>query len=167
MGDSYVEVLVERERNTTYFIQKIVMYVLCAIFILAALSTGLTLFFIVGIGLGVIGAFVVPNPDYEFEYLLVNKEFSVDKIIAKSKRKTLASYDLNKMEFMCPLGSHQLDSYKNKKVTVKNFSSDKEGAVPYVIVYHDENGDQLIYVEADPKLLTAIKNVLPRKVLEF
>ena len=168
MGDSYVEVLVERDRNMTYFYERIVMYVLCALLILGALAMGLSILFLAGVVAGVVGACVIPNPDYEFEYLFINKELSVDKIIAKSKRKTLASYDMEKMELMCPLTSHELDSYKNRKnIIVKNFSSGKEGVTPYVIVYHDDKGDQLVYVEPDEQFLKAVKSVFPRKVLEF
>ena len=93
MGDSYIEVLIERDKNKTYFLGKIASYVVAIILFLLALSTGFSPFLIGGIVLGVVGIFVVPNPDYEFEYLLLNKELSVDKIIAKSKRKSLASYD--------------------------------------------------------------------------
>ena len=167
MGDSYIEVLIERDRNKTYFLEKIVSYVVAIILFLLALSTGFSPFLIGGIVLGVVGIFVVPNPDYEFEYLLLNKELSVDKIIAKSKRKSLASYDLNKMEIMCPLNSHELDRYRNNNTKVKNFSSDKEGITPYVIVYHGESGDELVYVEPDERFISAVKNLFPRKVLEY
>lgn len=93
MGDSYIEVLIERDRNKTYFLEKIVSYVLAIMLFFLTFITGSTLFLIGGIALGIVGIFVIPNPDYEFEYLLLNKELSVDKIIAKSKRKSLASYD--------------------------------------------------------------------------
>lgn len=166
MGDSYVEVLVERDRNNTFFLLKIVMYVLCGISIVLSLGAGSILFF-VGVALGVIGAFAVPNPDYEFEYLFLGKELSIDKIIAKSKRKTVGNFDLNKMEIMCPVNSHELDSYKNRKVAVKDFSSGKEGSNPYAIAYRDEKGECLIYVEADEAFLTAVKNVFPRKVVNY
>ena len=167
MGDSYVEVLVERERNTGYFIEKIVLYVLCAIFIVISLGAGATAFLVIGIALGVIGVFVIPNPDYEFEYLLIGKELSIDKIVAKTSRKTAANYDLNKMEIMCPFTSHELDSYKNKKVPVKDFSSGKADSTPYAIVYRDEKGEQIICVEPNDEFIAAIKSVLPRKVVEY
>ena len=76
-------------------------------------------------------------------------------------------YDLNKMEIMCPLNSHELDRYRNNNTKVKNFSSDKEGITPYVIVYHGENGDELVYVEPDERFISAVKNLFPRKVLEY
>lgn len=166
MGDSYVECLVDREKNISYFILRIVMYVACALCVLLALA-GIPIMFILGVALGVIGAFVVPNPDYEYEYLYIGKELSIDKIIAKSKRKTVGSYDLNKMEFMCPLSSHELDSYKNKKTPVKDYSSAKKDANPYVIVYRDDRQECLIYFEPNSELLAAIKSVMPRKVIEY
>ncbi|MDO4187630.1 MAG: DUF6106 family protein [Lachnospiraceae bacterium] len=167
MGDSYVESLVERERNSFYALLKNVSYAVCGICVLVAILTGIPLLFLVAVAVGIIGVFVVPNPDYEFEYLFIGKELSIDKIIAKSNRKTLGSYDLDKMEFMCPLTSHELDSYKSKNTPVRDYSSRKEGVVPYVLVYKDGNQEILVYLEPDPALISAIKTVMPRKVMEY
>ena len=167
MGDSYVEILVERDKNSFYALLKYVCYALCGLLIVVSILTGLSLLLIVGVAVGIIGVFVVPNPEYEFEYLFIGKELSIDKIIAKSKRKSVATYDLNKMELMCPLNSHELDSYKSKNTPVKNFSSGKEGVIPYVIVYKDERAEILVYVEPDAQLISAVKSVSPRKVVEY
>ena len=166
MGDSYVEVLVERDRNTSYAALKVIMFVLCGICILASLVVSSVLFF-VGVALGIIGAFVVPHPDYEYEYLLLNKELSIDKIIDKSKRKKVAEYDLNNMEIMCPASSHELDSYKNKNTPSKDFSSGRADSKPYVIVYHESKGDELVYIEPDDEMMKVIKTLCPRKVVEY
>jgi len=166
VGDSYVEVLVERERNATYFALRIVMYVLAGVCLVLALG-GMTLLAIAGIAFGILGYFVCPAPDIEYEYLYLGKELTVDRIIAKSKRKNVGTYDLNKMEVMCPLNSHELDSYKSRKIPVKDFSSNKPDAKTYVIVYHDEKEELMIYVEGAPELINAVKNTMPRKVIEY
>lgn len=166
MGDSYVECLVKRDRNMGFYVLRMVMYVLCALCILLALS-GITILAIVGIALGVIGAFVLPSPDIEFEYLYINKELSVDRIIEKSKRKAAGSFDLNKMEVMCPYTSHELDSYKNKKTPVKDFSSAKADVTPYAIVIRDEGEETIVLIEPNDELKQAIKTVFPRKVVEY
>ena len=166
MGDSYVEVLVEREKNTTYAVLKIVMYVCAALCIFLALG-GALLLFLVGVALGAIGVFVIPSADYEYEYLLINKDFSVDRIDGKTKRKTVASYDLNNMEMLCPYTSHELDSYKNKKTPIKDFSSSDDTVTPYVIVYHGDKGDELVAIEPDEELIKAIRTMFPRKVVQY
>lgn len=165
MGDLYVECLVSRDRDNKIFIERTAMYVLGGAFCLASFVTT-SIFLIVGIVLIVLG-YALFNPDYEYEYLLLNKELTIDKIIAKQKRKTVAEYDLSKMEVMCPINSHELDSYKARKVSMKNFDSGKADAKPYVIVLKDENGDQLICIEPNEELMKTIKTVCPRKVVEY
>ena len=88
MGDSYIEVLIERDRNKTYFLEKIVSYVLAIMLFFLTFITGSTLFLIGGTLLGIVGIFVIPNPDYEFEYLLLNKELSVDNHCKKQEKIT-------------------------------------------------------------------------------
>jgi len=166
VGDSYVEILVERERNTAYFALRIVMYVLCGICIVLAMG-GMPILFVAAIVIGLVGYFVCPAPDVEFEYLYLGKELTVDKIIAKSKRKNAGTYDLNKMEVMCPLNSHELDSYKSRNIPVKDYSSKKPDSKTYVIVYHDEQEELMIYVDGAAELINAVKNTMPRKVVEY
>lgn len=166
MGDSYVEVLVGREKNTAFAVLRIIMYVLCGICVVLAMG-GMPVLLLVGIAIGAIGYFVCPAPDIEYEYLYMGKELTVDKIISKSKRKNVGTFDLNKMEVMCPVNSHELDSYKNKKLPVKDFSSNKPDSKPYVIAYHDEKEEFLIYVEPVAEFVQAVKSTMPRKVVEY
>jgi len=166
MGDSYVEILVEREKNNAMQAVKTLMYVLCGICVV--LSFGISpMLLIVGIALGLVGYFAVPAADIEYEYLYLGKELSIDKIISKSKRKNMGEFDLNKMEVMCPVNSHELDSYKSRNIAVKDYSSGKPDSRPYAIVYHDEKEELLIYVKAAPELIQAVKNTMPRKVVEY
>lgn len=167
MVDSYVECLVNRRRNTGALIIKAAVYVLCGICLLFSLLTGGTLFFIIGLALAGVGYFACPSPDIEFEYLYMDRELTIDKIMAKSKRKRAAVYDLNKMEKMCPMNSHELDSYKNRKITVKDFSSGMDVNKVYAIVYKSEQEEALVLIEPNSELLNAIKNTCPRKVIEY
>jgi len=166
MGDSYIECLVSRDKNIGYMVLRTAVYILAAICILLSFI-GYTFLIIVGVILFLVGAFVCPDPEIEYEYLLIGKELSIDKIIAKSKRKKAAEYDLNKMEIMCPLNSHELDRYKSKNTPMKDFSSANKDSIPYVIVYHDEKGDTLVCVEALQEFISAVKSVMPRKVVEY
>lgn len=165
MGDSYVECLVSRDRDDKYYYGKIAMFVLGGACILGAFVT-ISLLFVIGIVLIVIGV-IIPNPDYEYEYLFIGKELSIDKIIAKQKRKTVANYDLSKLEIMCPINSHELDRYKANNTSIKKYDSGKADSRPYVIVYRDEKGEILFSIEPNAELLKAIKTVCPRKVVEY
>ena len=54
--------------------------------------------------------------DLEYEYLYLDKELSVDKIMAKSKRKRVGTYSLDRMEVFAPVYSYHLDNFKNRQV---------------------------------------------------
>lgn len=167
MVDSYVECLVSVKKNVPAQILKIFVYTLCGICLLGALMLGVTVLFIAGIAFAAIGYFLCPPSEIEYEYFYMDKELSVDKIIAKQKRKKVTSFDITKMEKMCPLNSHELDAYKNRKITIKDFSSKEQNSKPYVIVYRDTQEEMLIYIEPNQELITAIKNQFPRKVIEY
>ena len=59
-----------------------------------------------GIVLAVVTFFLFPRFDLEYEYLYVNGDIDVDKIMSKQKRKHCASYSLENLEVMAPTGSH-------------------------------------------------------------
>ena len=55
-----------------------------------------------GIVLAVVTFFLFPRFDLEYEYLYVNGDIDVDKIMSKQKRKHCASYSLENLEVMAP-----------------------------------------------------------------
>ena len=63
---------------------------------------------IVFVGLIVLCYFKLPSFDLEFEYLYVNGELDVDKIMSKTKRKRVARIDMDKVELIAPLKSLSL-----------------------------------------------------------
>ena len=87
----------------------------------------------------------------------------MDKVLAKSKRKRVATYSVDRMEILAPIKSHQLDNYKNRNVKEKDFSIGEvcQPDLRYAMYY--EGGEKLILSPSEA-LVKAIKNVAPRKV---
>lgn len=166
MGDYCVECLVSRDKNMLHYALRMTMYVLAGVCALLAII-GIAVALVGTVVFAALGAFVCPDPEIEFEYLFLGREISVDKIIAKSKRKTVGTYDIDKIEFVCPINSHQLDNYKSRKVPVTDYSSCKPEARIYAIAYRGENGDALLYIEPNDELFAAMKGVMPRKISEY
>ena len=50
--------------------------------------------------MGVVDYFKLPSLDLEYEYLYVNGELDIDKIMSKQKRKRVGSYDMKKVEIV-------------------------------------------------------------------
>ncbi len=165
MNDTYVEVMVARKKNPFLGAARIILYALALICFLLSLKSGLFL-----IGTAVFAAlafFYLPTLDIEYEYLYIDKEISIDKIMSKEKRKHVYTVDLNKMDVIAPANSHELDSHKARGAKVYDYTSGNEDVKVYSIVYAAGNeGTVLVNIEPNEEMLRAIKNVFPRKVLD-
>ena len=107
--------------------------------------------------------FVYLNASIEYEYLYVDKEISIDKVLAKSRRKKAGSYSLEQMEIFAPLNSHRLDSYRNRQLKTQDYSSGiaAQPEKRYMMIW---NGDTKIILEPNAEMVKAIQSVAPRKV---
>lgn len=163
MSESYVECMVARKTPAIYQFLKYLLIMLCAVVAIASFLYGNIVMFIIAIALGVGAYFVITYTDIEYEYLYLDKEITVDKVMHKAKRKRVATYEIEKMEIMAPFHSYQLDSYKNRTAKVVDYSSRVENQpdTRYVFFY---NGSDKIIFEPNMEMVRAIKNVAPRKV---
>lgn len=167
MNEAYVEHMVARKQNPLAKVLKGAAIVLAVILCAFGFITMNFLYLIPAVILGIVVYFFIPRLDLEFEYLYLDKEITIDKIFSKENRKRAMVVDLNKMEFMALYTSHELDSYKSRKVPIKDFSSGEADAKPYAIVYHDASGDELILIEPNDEMLKLIRQVFPRKVMDY
>ena len=164
MSDLYSELLVTRKPSGSDSVLRIGAYVLTGLAVIAGLIVH-PLILILAVVLGVVDYFLIPRLSLEFEYLHVNDELDIDKIFSKSKRKKAASIDLNKMEVLAPLGSHQLDSYQNAKTI--DFSANDSENKPYAMIVADEKEQKKYLVQLDQRIFDNIKRRFPRKVFEY
>ncbi len=165
MNDTYVEYMVRRKPNPLLLPIKVLIYFIAFIGIIFGLS-GAYILLIPGIAAIALIFIWLPNMNLEFEYLYLDKELSVDKIMNKQKRKRVATIDLSKMDFMCPFNSHELDSYKARNAKCVDYTSKSDNARVYVIVYHEDNEEKLVSFEPNDEIVKIIKTVCPRKVLD-
>ena len=162
MSESYVEILVKKEKTMVDSLLRGVAIALTVITLLLGL-TGNLIILAAGIALAVGTYLIWLNTDVEYEYLYLDKEITVDKIMARTKRKRAATFELERMEILAPANSHRLDSYRNRDMKELDFSSRKKEQTDkrLVMVYND---NQRIYFENSEELANVIKNVAPRKV---
>lgn len=163
-SDTYVELLIKKKASAGMVVLKFVMIALTVLLMLAALlGIGSFVSLIAAIVFAVGAYLIYLNADVEYEYLYVDKELSVDKVMAKSKRKKVDTFDLVRMEILAPLNSHRLDSYKNRQVKTVDYSSSVAGQpeVRYAMYY---DGSKKVILEPNQALIKAIQNIAPRKV---
>lgn len=161
MNDAYVECLVKQKTSLMAKIFKVFLIVLAVLFFLAVPFIYIS-FFLMLLAAG--GAYLVHLfTNLEYEYLYLDKELTVDKVMAKSRRKRVGVYRLDRMEIMAPIKSHRLDSYRNRSVKVKDYSigEELEPDLRYAMFY--EGGEKLL-LSPSPELIKVMKNVDPRKI---
>ena len=123
MNESYKELLVKKEKGIKEALIRTVSIVFTVLLGFFTLLTGNIYIFVAVIVLGVLDYFIFQWTDIEYEYLYLDKEISVDKIMAKTRRKKMTTIDVNKVEIMAPVKSHQLDSYRNRQTKVTDLSA--------------------------------------------
>ena len=161
MNDTYIELLVKKPDSKTATLLHKLMIGVGAVLFLAGLFTYLV-FMLLGLVL-LIGS-IIPMlfTDIEYEYLLLGKEFTVDRIRKKENRKTVADYDLGTMVVMAPKGSEQLKRYEQLKVV--DYSSDSGEGNPYEIVVDGKAGKVRVLVDTTQELVDTIRRMSPRNV---
>lgn len=162
MSETYVECLVARKPSTMLKFFKVLLIMMTVVFVFLGLMFIPAL--LVAIVTGVGAYFASMNADLEYEYLYLDKEVSVDKVMAKSKRKKAGSFSIEQMEIMAPLNSHRLDSYKNRQMKKSYDFSSGVASQPekrFMMIF---NGDTKVVLEPNADMIKAIQTVAPRKV---
>lgn len=163
MNETYVEWLVKRKTPAYMMLLRILSIMLAVCFVLLGFFSILAM--IIGVILAVAAYFVYLNSDLEYEYLYVDKELTVDKVMAKTRRKRVAVYDIGKIEILAPVKSWHLDNYKNRTDKTVDYSSgeEKQPDTRYVFFY---DGRQRVIFEPNEEMIKAITMVAPRKVFK-
>lgn len=165
--DTYVECLVSRKTSGLLNFLRILLIMLAIAFFLLGFITNIGLIaLILGVLFAVLAYMVYLRSDIEYEYLYLDREITIDRISAKSKRKRIASFEVEHMEILAPIKSYHLDNYKNRTVkTTSDYSSgvEKQPDCRFVMYYE---GDQKIILEPNEDFVKAVSNVAPRKVFK-
>lgn len=163
MGETYVECLVKRQALAADKILRVGMVVITAVFTVLTLLTFSILFLILALLAGAGTYFIRLYTDCEYEYLYLDKELTVDKVLAKSKRKRVTVLELERMEIMAPVHSYHLDAYQNRDRKTTDYSSGvaAEPDTRYMMYYE---GGRKILLEPSERMIKAMKDAAPRKI---
>ncbi|MCM1143067.1 MAG: DUF6106 family protein [Blautia sp.] len=162
VSETYVECLVARKSSFGMRFLKTLLIMLTVCFVVIGII--FVPAFLVAIAVGVGAYFSYMHADIEYEYLYVDKEISVDRIMAKSKRKKVASYELERLELMAPLNSHHLDAYRNRTMKTVDYSSGMDNGQNrrYVMIF---DSNMKVIWEPNEEIIKAMQMVAPRKIV--
>lgn len=160
--ETYVECMVKKKANGLMSALKVLLIGIAVITGLLGFM-GLIVFLIIAGVAGVGAYFVSLNANLEYEYLYVDKQLTVDKIMARTRRKKVETFDLERMEILAPIKSWHLDDYKNRQLKVVDYSSgvEQQPDIRYSMIY---NGEKRVIFEPNAEMVAAIKSIAPRKV---
>ena len=99
----------------------------------------------------------------EYEYIITNSTMDIDKIIAKSSRKRVLSFDLTAVQ--------RIEKYTGKlPPDIQNdcfFACNPSDSNAYVLRYKQEGKPQKAFVFApDERMISGMKNFLPKHICE-
>ncbi|MBR1476457.1 MAG: hypothetical protein IJ608_00650 [Lachnospiraceae bacterium] len=161
MEETYVEWLVKGKTSTASVFLKYFLIALAVIFGLASFLFG-AFVLLIAVVLGAAAYLVHILSNVEYEYLYLDKELSVDKIFAQSRRKRAATYEIGRMEILAPIKSYHLADYNNRTVKEIDYSEGASEPDDRYVMYYE--GNQKIILSPNDALVKAIKNIAPRKV---
>ena len=164
MNETYVECLVKGKNSILMKFLQIFLTILTVLFVMCLMVNILGLLALpLAIACGVGAYFAGMNANVEYEYLYLDKEITIDKVLNKTKRKRVGVFSVEKMEILAPLKSYHLDDYKNRQVKTFDYSCgvEKKPETRYCMYY---NGEKKLILEPNEAMVKAIKNIAPRKV---
>ena len=164
MNEAYFEIMIKKQVSPLVRVLAPVMAVLaCFFFVLGIL--GIFLALLASAACAMAFYFLNLFKTVEYEYLYVDKELQIDRILGKTKRKRMETLDVTGLEVLAPVRSHQWDAFRNGRITKKDYTSgtkENEQKV-YVMVI----GGNAIHFEPTPELVKAIYMIAPRKVFTY
>ena len=163
-NDIYAECLVKRKKSpwTIPFYLGIVILFLIGFYFSVVSPFG----FIALLAAAAAAYFGSMRLHVEYEYVFVTNELAIDRILSQRSRKRMKKLDMQKIEKMASMKSHEFDYVKgNNQVKVVDYSSGKADANTYGIAYSDENGKFVYIIEPNENLIKCMKSAAPRKVI--
>ncbi len=173
MMDNYSEQIVKKRVNPAKFTFLILYFVFAFIFIL--LTVYLSQFFdwmipiaLLIIGFGCYGGWYLwSHKGIEYEYIVVQGEMTVDKIIGMKKRKRMLKFDVKSVDMLGKLSEKPADfDEKQFKDCVYHATDYTESENTYYAALHDIYSKKhcLLYFAPNEKTLETMKPFLKREL---
>lgn len=164
--DHYVECLVKRKTPSYAAVLKLGTALGLAAAAVSILRLGL-IGFILFLIMCIAARKVRDHLNVEYEYLFVERHFSVDQIFNKSKRRKAAEYALEDIQLIAPLSAASLRDYDRQVKKVSDFSSRRPGAERYALIVQRSGRMEKVIFEPDEAMKKYLKSAAPSRVKEY
>ncbi|MBQ2815293.1 MAG: hypothetical protein IJE65_01315 [Clostridia bacterium] len=99
--------------------------------------------------------------DIEFEYSLTNGQFDVDKIINRSDRSRMITFECKDIDTFAKYDSSVKVDLYNTRIFAANADSEN---LYYFVIKANESGKTIVVIEPNEKMLEGIKRSIPRNI---
>ena len=161
MNDYYTEQLVKKQTDMKDMLVKAVLVAVTIVSFLIVLMFPVGL--ILPIAMIVLDVFMFRRLNVEYEYLFLNGELDIDKIMNKAKRKKVYSAGVADMEIFAPVDAVELRQYQNARTY--DFSSGNGQAKRYAMVISGSGELKKVIIEPNDTIIEGFYMMAPRKVL--
>lgn len=161
MSDYYTEQLVKKRTSMKDVVVKAFLVALTIVSVLVVFMFPFGI--IAPVIIIVLDVIMFQRMDVEYEYLFVNGDLDVDKIMHKAKRKRIFTININDIEIVAPSDSPELNQYRGIKAN--DYSSMESGAKTYTLVAVTQGEQKKIIFEPNDTIIEGLRMLAPRKVI--
>lgn len=161
MDDFYTEQLIKKQANSKDTLKKVGLIAVTVVSVLLAFVIPIGI--ILPIVMIIIDVLVIRSLNVEYEYVFVNGDLDIDKIMNKSRRKRMFSIDAEQMELLAPVGAVELMQYKKAKTY--DYTSGTGKAPVYALIASDKGEVKQILFEPNETIIEGFFIKAPRKVI--
>lgn len=165
--DTFVEQIVRVKRTGKDYLKIAAIWLgaillIFALFYLMGFSAGMmSVPAIVGVAFVIWGAVKLTSLTYvEYEYIFTNRDFDVDKIVAKSSRQRVLSFKVPSVE---KYGKYNAEARISDSIKKVYYACDKDSKeAMYIIAPVAKEGTVMLVFEPNERVAKALEDNLPR-----
>ncbi len=161
MNDYYTEQLVKKQTDMKDILIKAILVAATIVSFLIIMMYPIGL--ILPIAMIALDVFMFRRLKVEYEYLFVNGDLDIDKIMNKSKRKKQFSMNVADMDLLAPADAVELHQFQNVKTY--DFSSRTGQARVYALIVSNQGEKKKVLFEPNDIIVEGFYMMAPRKVI--
>ena len=160
MSDIYTEQLLKKQSSGKDKRIKFILLVLTLVMVVMTLGHPICIFgALVMIGVDI---WVFRSLNVEYEYLYINGNLDIDKIMSKARRKKVFEMEITDLEVMAPKGEAELKLYQGLKA--HDYSSGNAEGRKYEMIVIQNGEKKRIIFEPNDVIVDGMRMLAPRKV---
>lgn len=160
MNDVYTEQLIKKKKSTSQWLLEGILLAVTFFSIYGILHFPIFIFLTAILIAG--NVFLYLEFDAEYEYLFVNGELDIDKIMHKSRRRRICTIKLEEIELLAPYGAGELRQYQRARKS--DYSSGIPGSYTYVLVVRSGGALRKLIFEPNQTIIDGYARMIPGKI---